>query len=140
MLNYTFVDASGQVVEHGRIAKYLAGQLVAPEGLFVEWEPPEDVGRVQYEHILANVNLTDEDLNKIIESYIDQEMLGVTAFEFRLSHYYDLRSCAYPDSRERDDAMVKISSSDETIQAEGQAQLDKYYADCLAVKARFPKE
>jgi hypothetical protein len=38
------------------------------------------------------------------------------------------------------DGMVKVHSTDPVLQAEGQAQLDKYYADCLAVKDRFPKE
>lgn len=49
------------------------------------------------------------------------------------------RAQAYPDFREFLDAQVKLSSADPAVQAEGQAQLAQYMADCLAVKARYPK-
>ena len=50
------------------------------------------------------------------------------------------RARAYPSVTEFLDAQVKISSNDKQTQAEGQAQLSRYFAKCLSVKEQFPKE
>ena len=55
--------------------------------------------------------------------------------EFKLSHtkidtYADKRLKEYPDFREYLDGIVKGD----------QAQIDKYIADCLAIKTKYPKE
>lgn len=55
--------------------------------------------------------------------------------EFKLAHtkvdtYADKRLKEYPNFREYLDGIVKGD----------QAQIDKYIADCLAVKAKYPKE
>lgn len=53
--------------------------------------------------------------------------------------YEEQRVEEYPPMADFLDAQVKINSGDEVLMAEGQAQLDKYVADCLAVKAKYPK-
>lgn len=59
--------------------------------------------------------------------------------EFVEKHYDRLRTIFYPNTIEYIDAQIKLSSTDKKTQKIGQKQLDKYLADCLAVKARFPK-
>jgi hypothetical protein len=51
----------------------------------------------------------------------------------------DLRAKAYPDPALLADGQAKQTSTDPIIQAYGTAQVAKYYADCLAVKANIPK-
>lgn len=53
--------------------------------------------------------------------------------------YQELRAMEYPDLREYLDGMVKMHSPDPLIVVEGTNQVDKYVADCLAVKAKYPK-
>ncbi len=53
--------------------------------------------------------------------------------------YAEKRAAEYPPMAEYLDAIVKINSRDETLVADGQAQLDFYYQACLSVKARYPK-
>jgi hypothetical protein len=90
--------------------------------------------------IAENIQEADEQLNAIISTYLFDNGIERTVEQWRIENYSDLRRWAYPDKEVYLDAQVKLSSTDETIQTEGQAQLDQYYADCLAVKARFPKE
>jgi hypothetical protein len=140
-MEYTIINTSTEeVIENGNIVDELASELIVPQGCRVEWSSPENVGKVQYEHILASIKLSDDSLNGIVQAYIDQEELNITVGQFRVLQYSDLRAVDYPDSKERDDAQAKLFSTDPVIQAEGQAQLDQYYSDCLAVKARFPKQ
>ena len=49
--------------------------------------------------------------------------------EYAAKEYQRLRAQAYPDYRDYLDGIVKSD----------QAQVQKYIADCLAVKARYPK-
>ncbi len=103
-----------------------------------------------FETILGNIKKPDFELNMAIQAYIegpyyfgepDCPRSQMTVARWRIVHYRKLRRMAYPDKEEtRDDAKVKLSSSDPDIRGAGQAQLDQYNADCLAVKARFPKE
>lgn len=53
--------------------------------------------------------------------------------------YEEKRLLAYPDFRDYLDAQVKLNSSDPLLQTLGQQQLEKYVADCLAVKEQYPK-
>ena len=54
--------------------------------------------------------------------------------------YKELRRIEYPDFREYLDAQVKINSGNDELIAAGNAQLEAYYAACLTVKAKYPKE
>lgn len=49
------------------------------------------------------------------------------------------RAMAYPQPSEYLDAKVKQASADPAMRAEGIGQEARYLADCLAVKAQFPK-
>jgi len=51
--------------------------------------------------------------------------------------YTQLRQ--YPAANIYLDGVVKSASTDPFVKAEGQAQVAKYLADCLAVKAKYPK-
>lgn len=99
--------------------------------------------------IFQNIKKPDLDLNMAIQAYIsgpyyygepDCGKDDMTVSMWRTVHYDTLRRMDYPDRAEKDDAEAKLSSSDPAVRAAGQAQLDQYNADCLAVKARFPKE
>jgi hypothetical protein len=87
--------------------------------------------------IINNIHNQDE-LDAVIAAYTNQ--YGMDASQWKIDNYVDLRQWAYPPYGEYLDAVVKVNSTEHELQAEGQAQLDKYYADCLAVKDRFPKE
>ena len=50
--------------------------------------------------------------------------------EYNSNKYQRDRSKEYPDFKEYLDGIVKSD----------QAQIDKYIADCLAIKAKYPKE
>ena len=56
------------------------------------------------------------------------------------TEYQRKRAAEYPPLSDLADGMVKQSSTDPLIKAEGDAQVAKYFADCLAVKALYPKE
>lgn len=53
--------------------------------------------------------------------------------------YQEKRADDYPPYQDYLDALVKMHSEDENLVAEGQEQLNKYYADCLKVKQKYPK-
>lgn len=50
------------------------------------------------------------------------------------------RADEYPPYQDYLDAMVKINSEDEALIASGEEQLKTYYATCLAIKNKYPKE
>jgi len=58
--------------------------------------------------------------------------------ELELS-YKDKRSTEYPSQYDYLDGVVKSHSKDQLVHEEGVAQIEKYVADCLAVKAKYPK-
>ena len=91
--------------------------------------------------IAQSVRNGDDDtaLNVIIQQHITSYGLSETVAEWRVVNYEKLRRWSYPCICEFNDSKVKLASGDTTIEAEGQAQLDQYVADCLAVKSRFPK-
>ena len=62
------------------------------------------------------------------ESKVTAEFSRLQA-EYAAKEYQRLRAAAYPDYRDYLDGIVKSDA----------AQVQKYIADCLAVKARFPK-
>ena len=70
----------------------------------------------------------DEKQSCPTEQEIDVEIIAVK-LEFERNKYKHLRAQAYPDYRDYLDGIVKGDA----------AQVQKYIADCLAVKARFPK-
>jgi hypothetical protein len=94
---------------------------------------------VTIQDVKDNVWNTDEVLDVVIAAYILGHPSGISVEQWRLDNYALLRQEAYPPMADYLDAHVKLSTADPVLQAEGQAQLDQYYADCLAVKARFPK-
>jgi hypothetical protein len=59
----------------------------------------------------------------------DEEWVAIEEANKPIPTYKELRAKEYPDYREYLDGIVKGD----------QAQIDKYIADCLAVKAKYPK-
>ncbi|MCP3941622.1 MAG: hypothetical protein GY710_09095 [Desulfobacteraceae bacterium] len=89
-------------------------------------------------NILKAINLADEELDVIIQEYLDTTYVGVstTVIDWRISNYKDLRQAAYPDPKDYLDAEFKIR----TGVSGGQAELDVLDAQKAAIKIRFPKE
>jgi hypothetical protein len=86
----------------------------------------------------AQVSVNAEDINQITwlngttpipanEILAKQQELIA---EYNSNQYQRDRSKEYPDFKDYLDGIVKSD----------QAQIDKYIADCLAVKAKYPKE
>ena len=87
---------------------------------------------------LAEFSVNDEDINQI--TWLNgtqpipanqilakqQELIA----EYESNQYQRDRAKEYPDFKDYLDGIVKGD----------QAQIDKYIADCLAVKAKYPKE
>jgi len=69
----------------------------------------------------------------------DHEATQVQITKETAPTYLQLRAQAYPSHEVLLDGLVKLSSSDPVIKADGVAQVDKYYADCLSVKTLYPK-
>jgi len=86
----------------------------------------------------AQANVNAEDINKIewlngtIQIPKEQILQKIEELqsEYKANEYKRNRSKEYPDFKEYLDGIVKGD----------QAQIDKYIADCLAVKAKYPKE
>jgi hypothetical protein len=87
---------------------------------------------------LAEFSVNDEDINQITwlngtqpipanEILAKQQELIA---EYNTNQYQRDRAKEYPDFKEYLDGIVKGD----------QAQIDKYIADCLAIKAKYPKE
>lgn len=87
-----------------------------------------------------NSNVTDTELNNIIEQYLTDNNINKTVSEWRIENYKQLRAWAYPPTEQLNDAKVKLDSGDSTLESEGQIQYDNYVQACLDVKSRFPKE
>jgi hypothetical protein len=86
----------------------------------------------------AEVSINNEDINQITwhngttqipanQILVKQQELIA---EYESNQYQRDRAKEYPDFKEYLDGIVKGD----------QAQIDKYIADCLAVKAKYPKE
>jgi hypothetical protein len=69
---------------------------------------------------------TPEEIAEIQEAQKRRELL---AAEEARTEYQRLRAAEYPSINEYIDGVVKGD----------QAQIDKYIADCLAIKAKYPK-
>jgi len=76
----------------------------------------------------------NEQINKYFKDFLPDTT------QWRKDNYAALRKQSYPDVTEFLDAQVKLASDNPTLKEEGQLQLKVYAQDCLAVKARFPKE
>lgn len=119
---------------------YLEGDYDVNDVIDVNTKTKKDYQTATILDIRENIKKSDNILDDVI-SRTDAVLFGSkTVEQYRIDNYATLRSLAYPPQEDMLDAQAKLSSSDPTIQAEGQAQLNKYYADCLAVKERFPKE
>lgn len=75
---------------------------------------------------LVNGVLTDFTEEEVAQNVIDAE---AAAAEYALNGHKDLRQPHYPPIEDYLDGIVKGDT----------AQVDKYIADCLAVKAAYPK-
>ena len=86
----------------------------------------------------AQFNYRDEDINSIEwlngTAPIDKQTIlnkqAELQAEYDSKEYQRKRLKEYPDFKEYLDGIVKGD----------QAQIDKYIADCLAIKAKYPKE
>jgi len=86
----------------------------------------------------AEVTINANDINQITwhnettpipaNEILDKQQELIT--EYNSNQYQRDRAKEYPDFKDYLDGIVKGD----------QAQIDKYIADCLAVKAKFPKE
>lgn len=77
---------------------------------------------------LDGLTWLSEDIERPEDSEIDAELVRLQA-EYDALEYQRLRSAEYPDFKEYLDGIVKGN----------QEQVDKYIADCLAVKEKYPK-
>lgn len=81
-----------------------------------------------------------ENLNKVIQAYLDNYGISKTVAQWRIDNYAQLRRWAYPPPEELLDAQMKLNSGIDEIKNQGQRQLDNYVGQCLDVKTSFPKE
>ena len=70
---------------------------------------------------------------------VEIDQAKIEAYEQSID-YIAQRAPLYPPIQVLADGLAKQSSTDPVMKAEGDAQVAKYYADCLAVKNEFPKE
>ena len=75
-----------------------------------------------------NAGYTEDEIE--VKWVMDEEWAEIQEANKPIPTYKELRAKEYPDYREYLDGIVKGD----------QAQIDKYIADCLAVKAKYPKE
>lgn len=54
--------------------------------------------------------------------------------------YVEKRKVAYPDVGELADALVKMNSGDDALEAVGRNEMNAYVTRCLAVKAEYSKD
>lgn len=81
-------------------------------------------------------DMTDAEIDQAISKYF---MGRVNIQIWKRENYAYLRKRFYPDVEDFIDAQVKLNSKDPTDVSKGQSQLQNYYDQCLAVKARFQK-
>lgn len=74
------------------------------------------------------LNWISKDIKKPSKSEIEKEVKRLQE-EYDYLEYQRLRSAEYPDFKDYLDGIVKGN----------QEQIDKYIADCLAVKEKYPK-
>ena len=77
---------------------------------------------------ISGLTWITEDVDTPTEEEIAEEIRRLQA-EYDALEYQRLRASEYPDFKEYLDGVVKGD----------QAQIDKYIADCLAVKEKYPK-
>lgn len=80
------------------------------------------------DHLISNnlISITQEEADQIIQDKTQAEQL---AYVNSLT-YQEKRALEYPPITDYLDGVVKND----------QAQIDKYIVDCLAIKAKYPKE
>jgi len=94
---------------------------------------------IRKDDILEGIRLgkSDQELVPVIRQYLRERGIQKEVMEWVREHYKILRKKAYPPIEDYVDAQVKINTPG--MEAEGQAQLEEYRAQCLAVKQRFAK-
>ena len=85
---------------------------------------------------LADTPITEEEAVALKQAKADTELAEAEA----ALTYADKRAREYPDYREYLDGIVKSNSTDPAVKNDGEVQVKKYIADCLAIKAKYPKE
>lgn len=89
-----------------------------------------------YNKLVFNRSMKDEEVDSIILNYFDNK---VNVNNWKKENYSYIRGFFYPPESELYDGMTKVNSDDPTIKQEGEKQMQSYFAECLAVKKRFPK-
>jgi len=106
-----------------------------------EWQIKADFRGVSY--YLGDSMITIKEIGVVVPddaTSVDEYNLAQEAeYEELVNSYSYKRQQEYPDYRELLDAEVKINSGDEALISDGESQKAKYIADCLAVKAKYPK-
>jgi len=116
------------------------------EGLNFDFDLPTNIWAIQWDGTEGEVEFNDGTPNETITSFLDYQYLvdGHTAEKQRIADaetqaeadrvasltYADKREAEYPSGADYLDGIVKGD----------QAQIDKYIADCQAVKDKYPKE
>lgn len=77
----------------------------------------------------VKVWIGDDEQPQPIELFVTEAELSEAKAELDALAYKELRRAEYPDMADYIDGLVKGD----------QAQMDKYVADCLAVKTKYPK-
>ena len=83
-----------------------------------------------------------DEMKKPKKYYVENEnrITAVYVETYVEPDYRSKRAAEYPDFREYLDAIVKISSEDETMAAAGKTQLQTYCRLCLEIKQKYPKQ
>ena len=83
-----------------------------------------------------------DEMKKPKKYYVENEnrITAVYVETYVEPDYRSKRAAEYPDFREYLDAVVKISSEDETMAAAGKTQLQTYCRLCLEIKQKYPKK
>jgi hypothetical protein len=81
----------------------------------------------------------DSKINEMILQYKEDWGINLSLQDWKSENTDLLRSWAYPPLEDFLDAMVKINSGDERLEAEGRGALVIYVTHCIAVKAKYKK-
>jgi len=84
-----------------------------------------------------SVEMTSEQIDIVLNDYF---MHKIDISIWKKENYKILRKFFYPEITEYVDAVVKQSSIDPTIKAEGDGQRQEYIEKCLMIKQTYKKE
>ena len=103
----------------------------------VKWDALEAMRLNTLKQNAINAGYKEEEIE--VKWVNEEEWLKIQEANKPIPTYADLRRPEYPQMADYFDAKVKQSSGDPVMQKAGIEQEKKYYADCLAVKAKYPK-